>query len=222
MKEDLAEITGISGVSLQPAAGAKGARFHGAGREDIDALMLGEGRPFVLEIVEPRRRDLDLVVLRGRVNARAAGRVEISELFHVGRRAVEAVKETKAAKRYRARVQFGEDVTPEDLVASLRFLVGTIAQRTPRRVAHRRSDRVRLRRLFAASGRMTGPRTAEVEFETEGGLYVKELVSGDDGRSEPSLAGRIGTTACVAELDVLEVTWPKGTSAPVDIPSEFS
>ncbi len=26
------------------------AKFHGAGREDIDVLMLGSGRPFVLEI----------------------------------------------------------------------------------------------------------------------------------------------------------------------------
>ena len=30
------------------------AKFHGAGREDIDVLMLGSGRPFVLEIKEPK------------------------------------------------------------------------------------------------------------------------------------------------------------------------
>jgi tRNA pseudouridine synthase 10 len=34
---------------------------------------------------------------------------------------------------------------------------------------------------------------------------VKELVSGDEGRTEPSLAGRLGMGAHVRELDVLDV-----------------
>lgn len=34
--------------------------FHGMGREDIDARMLGEGRPFVLEISDPHIRDINL------------------------------------------------------------------------------------------------------------------------------------------------------------------
>ena len=38
----------------------KESRFHGAGREDIDVRMLGRGRPFVLEIKEPKIRDLNL------------------------------------------------------------------------------------------------------------------------------------------------------------------
>ena len=36
------------------------AKFHGAGREDIDVLMLGSGRPFVLEIKEPKIRKINL------------------------------------------------------------------------------------------------------------------------------------------------------------------
>ena len=32
---------------LVPAMQAKEGRFHGAGREDVDVLMLGRGRPFV-------------------------------------------------------------------------------------------------------------------------------------------------------------------------------
>ena len=34
--------------------------FHGAGREDIDVRMLGNGRPFVLEVKDPaKRKSLD-------------------------------------------------------------------------------------------------------------------------------------------------------------------
>lgn len=38
---------------------SKDAVLHGAGREDIDARMLGTGRPFVIEIVEPTIRSFD-------------------------------------------------------------------------------------------------------------------------------------------------------------------
>jgi len=200
------------------ASGASGERFHGAGREDIDARMLGDGRPFVLELLDPRRRTLDLAALREAVNRQAVGRVEISALRVVSRAVVEVVKETKASKRYRARVEFSEVVTQEKLDEALRLLEGRVKQRTPRRVAHRRADKVRTRTLIAASGRVVGTTTADVDFATEGGLYVKELVSGDDGRTEPSLAGRLGVRARVAALDVLEVGWPAGEDASVDLP----
>jgi len=64
---------------------------------------------------------------------------------------------------------------------------------------------VRTRRLHAATGTPRDPRSAELEFRTDGGLYVKELVSGDDGRTVPSLAGLLGFGARVRELDVLDV-----------------
>jgi len=190
---------------LLEAAGAEEARLHGAGREDIDARMLGDGRPFVLEVLAPRRRALDLAQLREDVNERAAGRVEVSSLSLVDRGAVALLKGLEATKRYRARVEFEAPVDAKRLGEALRALCGEIEQRTPRRVAHRRADRVRRRRLISASGEVEGPRRAILEFEGEGGLYVKELVSGDGGRTKPSLSGRLGAGAVVTELDVLEV-----------------
>ena len=44
-----------------------------------------------------------------------------------------------------------------------------------------------------------------MEVRTEAGLYVKELVSGDGGRTQPSVAGILGADAECAELDVLAV-----------------
>jgi len=40
---------------------------------------------------------------------------------------------------------------------------------------------------------------------TQGGLYVKELVSSDEGRTVPSVAELIGTDAKTLKLDVLKV-----------------
>jgi tRNA pseudouridine synthase 10 len=203
-------------------AGAEESRFHGAGREDIDARMLDGGRPFVLELRRPRRRSLDLVSLRERVNRSARGRVEISRLAIARRATVELVKQTEARKRYVAGVEFARPIDEAALSDALDFLERGIAQRTPRRVAHRRADRVRIRRLFEAKGELLDPRHARIELATEGGLYVKELVSGDEGRTEPSLAARLETDAVVQKLDVVEVNSPQFPDEAVDIAERFS
>jgi tRNA pseudouridine synthase 10 len=46
---------------------------------------------------------------------------------------------------------------------------------------------------------------AIIEVHCDGGLYVKELTSGDDGRTEPSLTGLLGIQAKVEELNVIKV-----------------
>jgi tRNA U54 and U55 pseudouridine synthase Pus10 len=55
------------------------------------------------------------------------------------------------------------------------------------------------------SGGTDADRQATIRIHGEGGLYVKELVSSDEGRTEPSLAGLLGVGATVTALDVLEV-----------------
>jgi len=184
----------------------EGAHLHGAGREDIDALMLGTGRPFVLEIVSPRRRTLDLEALRDEVNEEAAGRVEISRVSAASRRDVVLVKETKSTKRYQARVEFSDPVSRDRLGASVEALVGEIEQRTPTRVSHRRADLLRRRNLIEASAQWIDERHALVDVHADGGLYIKELISGDEGRTQPNLSETLGTPARVVELDVMQIT----------------
>jgi len=65
------------------AAGADKAYLHGAGREDIDARMLGSGRPFVLEVVSPHVRSLDLSLLRDQVNSAEQEKVEVTDMHFV-------------------------------------------------------------------------------------------------------------------------------------------
>jgi tRNA pseudouridine synthase 10 len=59
--------------------------------------------------------------------------------------------------------------------------------------------------VYEATGELDDSRHASVEIHGQGGLYIKELVSGDDGRTEPSLAGLLGVGAEVRALDVLAV-----------------
>jgi len=180
--------------------------FHGAGREDVDARMLGTGRPFVVEVKEPRRRDVDVERLEADVNAFADGAVEVEGLRRATYEMVERVKRLDASKTYRAEVAFDDPVDADALADALDELDGaTVEQYTPQRVDHRRANLTRTREVYAASGDLDDPTHATVEIHGAGGLYVKELVSGDEGRTEPSLAGRLGVGARVTALDVLAV-----------------
>lgn len=195
----------ISPPLLRETRGSRTA-FHGAGREDIDALMLGNGRPFVIEIKEPKIRALDLGALQAEINASAAGKIEISPLQFVKGSVVEQVKNIEAEKIYEARVRFAEPMHSDQLQRALACLQSTpIEQRTPQRVSHRRSDLVRTRRVLKISGELFSPTEALLKIHCEGGLYIKELVSGDGERTRPSLGRLMATTAEVTELNVLEV-----------------
>ncbi len=50
-----------------------------------------------------------------------------------------------------------------------------------------------------------GEQELELDLTTEAGTYVKELVSGDGGRTVPSIASALGVAIRVVELDVTGV-----------------
>lgn len=180
--------------------------FHGAGREDVDAKMLGTGRPFVVEVKRPRERDVDAETLQREINEFADGKVEVTDLAPANHDMVERVKELDASKTYRMDVEFDADVTAEALREAVAELRGTtVEQDTPQRVDHRRASMTRTRTVYDAEAELEDARHAELEVHGEGGLYVKELVSGDEDRTTPSLAGLLGVGATVTALDVLAV-----------------
>jgi tRNA pseudouridine synthase 10 len=217
---------------VRDAMDGESATFHGAGREDVDARMLGTGRPFVIEVDEPRVRSVDVGQLETDVNEFADGKVEVEGLRLATHEMVERVKEHSASKTYRMDVRFDDPVPAEAFQRALAGLDGaTVEQDTPQRVSHRRASKTRTRAVYEASGELAdeseagdnhdGERTAmraTIEIHGEGGLYVKELVSSDEGRTEPSLAGELGVGATVAALDVLAV---EGESESFEDPDYF-
>ncbi|MEF8774502.1 MAG: tRNA pseudouridine(54/55) synthase Pus10 [Halobacteriales archaeon] len=212
-------VEGYTAPHVREAMDGEDATFHGAGREDVDARMLGEGRPFVVEVASPRTRRPDVDELEARINEAAEGAVEVQDLRLATYEMVERVKELDASKRYRMNVAFDAPVEAAAFERALDALVGaTIHQETPQRVDHRRASKTRTRAVYDAAGELESERSATVEIHGEGGLYVKELVSGDDDRTEPSLAGELGVDATVEALDVLAVT---GEDEPFADPDYF-
>lgn len=284
--------------------------FHGMGREDIDVRCLGRGRPFVLEIKEPKRWDIDYESAMKTVNERANNSIEITDVRRSNRSEVVRVKDTPAEKSYTIRFLVEPlsqqeldvltaplDLTKEDvqqrgrgrrkhrrrgdrkdnpkkplerveisildeadlkkmkktelielcierkcsekgvkaeLIANLlatnpepvemlplpdektildiiEKLEGVnLAQRTPERVAHRRADLVRRRKVIETRDadveiNEDGKISVEFTLRCESGTYVKETVHGDDGRTQPSIASLIKAKCTVEWLDVGDI-----------------
>lgn len=195
--------------------GTRKHKFHGAGREDVDVRMLGCGRPFVLELIDPKIPDPDLAELEALVNSRNEGRLEILGLHFSEKGRVRILKETQQAKSYGARVSMDGVPTPEKLEEVIGKRI-VLAQNTPQRVAHRRADMVRerwieLQSVSLAEDEHEGPGEWIVEVKTQHGTYVKEFISGEDGRTEPSLGGVLGVASCAClNLDVLQILDQEG------------
>lgn len=284
--------------------------FHGMGREDIDVRCLGRGRPFVLEIKEPKRWNIDYDTAMKEINERANGSIEITDVRRSNRSEVVRVKDTPAEKSYTIRFVIEPLTQPEldvltapldltkedvqqrgrgrrkhrrrgdrkdnpkkplervevsildeselkklkkaelvelctergcsekgvkaDLIANLlatnpepvetlplpdeATILGIIeklegvnlAQRTPERVAHRRADLVRRRKVIetrdaSVESDDTGVIAVEFTLRCESGTYVKETVHGDDGRTQPSIASLIKAKCTVEWLDVGDI-----------------
>ncbi|MBR6037648.1 MAG: tRNA pseudouridine(54/55) synthase Pus10 [Candidatus Methanomethylophilaceae archaeon] len=199
------EIIGDVAVEM---CGGKEHFFHGMGREDIDARMLGDGRPFVLEISDPKVRNIDLEELKRRSDNDLAA---FRDLHFVKREAVERYKGAASDKVYHVHVIADGKVNKERVIeVALSFKNANIDQRTPRRVEHRRADLVRRRRIHWVKADAIGEDSFDLELETDSGTYVKEFVSGDDGRSVPSFSERLGMPCKVETLDVLAIDYHEG------------
>ena len=202
--ESVEEI--ISGPTLEKTSGEEAA-FHAAGREDIDARMLGRGRPFVVEVKKPKRRFIDLQDLAKSINAQAKDKVKVLNLRFANKDTVRRLKKKEgAAKVYKAVVEFDREVSDGELEILEKTLTNTmIRQETPLRVLHRRADRVRERYIYEAKVKRMKPNQMEMRIRCQGGLYIKELITGDEGRTDPNVAEIIGAKAEAVRLDVLNI-----------------
>jgi tRNA pseudouridine synthase 10 len=181
--------------------------FHGAGREDVDSRMLGQGRPFVVEVKKPEKRFIDLASLAGKINEAGMGKVQVSGLHFASKDVVRLLKKSEAAQKlYKVIVEFDQPVSEEQLSILEKTLDNsTVRQQTPRRVLHRRADLTREKHIYKAKVKRIKPNRLEIRVRCQGGLYIKELITGDEGRTNPSVLEILKIRAVPLELDVLGV-----------------
>ena len=198
-EESIQEL--ITELFLNETKGTDSA-FHGAGREDIDVLMLGKGRPFVLEIKSPQVRYIDLQKLELEVNKTNKGKIRISELCYVEKDIVEKIKNTPMRKTYLAEIDISLNEDEKEKIEEF-FSNRDIYQETPNRVIHRRVDKTRIRKVYKVL--TSKENCSSLEIYCDGGLYIKELISGDEARTNPSIAELLGKNIKCVLLNVISI-----------------
>ena len=192
-----------------PLFQASGARFHSAGREDVDVRMLGEGRQFCLELLSPKAAYPPPEAL-----AELAALINASELVEVSGVAIcspdlisHLLKEGEEShrKEYRAIVWISDPVRDESLAELNAIQDLVLQQRTPLRVSHRRSLMVRERTIHAATALKLSSHFIQLDLTTQAGTYIKEFVHGDFGRTRPSVGSILGCEADIIQLDVMDL-----------------
>ncbi len=189
---------------------------HSMGREDIDVRCLGNGRPTVIELKNPKKRNADLDKLTSLVNKSAKGRVEIKQLRNSNKSEVVRVKDAAADKSYHICFKvsnFDEEgneleinLTDDEIISKISKLHGAeLNQRTPKRVSHRRADKIRKRKIIDLFEIKVDGKIIEFKLRAQSGTYIKEMVTSDSGRTTPSVAELLDLTCEVEWLDVIDI-----------------
>ncbi|KAF0381857.1 trna pseudouridine synthase pus10 [Gigaspora margarita] len=149
-----------------------------AGREDSNVRMLGNGRPFFMEIINPRNPFPSKEALNDvqeEINKEYTDLVRCQRLTMITNKQdlsiIKEGEETKT-KTYSALVWISKKVTPEVIDEINKFHDGfTIKQRTPIRVLQRRSPAVRTKKIHYIFAEQMEDNFLTLRMKTEAGTY---------------------------------------------------
>ncbi|KAJ3015628.1 putative tRNA pseudouridine synthase Pus10 [Thoreauomyces humboldtii] len=199
-------------------------KFYSSGREDADVLMLGRGRPYYLELINPRRAEAsqeEMTALQQEINRDAGGKVEVHHVQLISREETKVLKDAASSKSksYSTLVKLASPVSLEALAEISLLKDIEVKQQNPTRVP-RRADLLRDKvieklHVYPATpvpeGESAMVDEVRVDLTTSAGTYVKEFMHGDTGRTKPNLKDLLKVQwATVTTLDVLEIhlDWP--------------
>jgi tRNA pseudouridine synthase 10 len=208
-KRYFTSIEELAAAPLLAATRAERTKMHSVGREDVDARMLGRGRPFILQLTQPRVRNVALGPIEEQLNRAHADTMAVREMRIVDRAMLEKLVRLEPDKSYRAEVRCLVPARrePVERLAEIRDV--TLEQETPRRVLHRRPNRLRRRVVRECAVEISDAgetvRRFHLTLRVQSGTYIKEFISGDEGRTRPSVSHMLRVPCECAELDVTDV-----------------
>ncbi|KAF2880018.1 hypothetical protein ILUMI_26139 [Ignelater luminosus] len=191
-------------------------KFSASGREDCDVRCLGKGRPFYIEISDPKKTVFTFNEFRElEVKINESSLIKVRDLQDVERSELAKIKEGEQmkSKDYVALCITKQPVTQEqmDKIDNAGSLV--LKQKTPIRVLHRRPLAVRDKKIEEMKAHLIPGKDNMfiLHVVTGAGTYIKEFIHGDFGRTKPSIGTIIDDEVDIIALDVVAVNldWPK-------------
>jgi tRNA pseudouridine synthase 10 len=201
--ENYPSVEGAVKSAFGPAFGASDVCLHASGREDVDVITEGNGRPCVIEIVHPAKRNACISAVCESI--RSSHPIELIGAKICPPSWVEAICTSHFEKKYRVWVDGGREVTDGEIAKIAESAPVLLLQRTPVRVSQRRSDMVRKRRVKKIEIVSHSGSEFVLDLTTDAGTYIKEFVHGDGGRTVPSLSSILGSNASCKQLNVIGI-----------------
>jgi tRNA pseudouridine synthase 10 len=182
----------------------------GAGREDVDVMVLGDGRQFIFTIKNPTQNAIPslpmLNELQKKVNEETNGIISLRSLKIASledKKQVSFGAEFKR-KKYKVSVHSTNILEKEKILSIQEMFNQTwIDQPTPIRVAHRRPMLTRKRKVYSIIVKDIEETSFCLELETSAGFYIKEFIHSDLGRTQPNITDFLGYQLYVTTLDYL-------------------
>ncbi|CAH2007445.1 unnamed protein product [Acanthoscelides obtectus] len=202
--------------------------FCASGREDADVRMLGNGRPFYIQVDNPKN---------SHISFEDCHRIEEDILSTklaavVGLQKVDAndIKWIKTGEQEKKKHYSALCHTKSPDVKAVVDKLNSYAcpfelhQKTPLRVLHRRAQSTRSKMIYEMSAAEVGEHLFYLDVVTSAGTYVKEFVHGDFMRTEPNVISITGFDADLIALDVtkIELEWPLQNPAMAQAPRSRS
>ena len=185
--------------------------FHGMGREDIDVRCMGRGRPFVIEMKEPKIRDFDYQYAMQLINEKAGDSIEVTDLRSSNRSEVVRIKDTPAEKSYTIRFRVEQMKESEYAVLTAPLDLTKDSNKKSNKKRHRRGDKRKDN---------TKPLPAEIVIE-EQGPSEEELSKMKKGELEAMCAeNNLKKTGKKSELIERILAMPAPGSALFELPSD--
>ncbi|ELQ75017.1 putative pseudouridylate synthase [Trachipleistophora hominis] len=202
---------------------ADSSNFVAAGREDVDVINIS-GRPFFVELKNPKKnlftpipiayRENDFVLLKNLLRVKGTlikkiildGEREHKKVYNA---VVFCSKPKDPTNIFNFEHDDGYEAETENVLQAkeLEELVNkklSIMQKTPLRVLHRRTNIIRPKEITITKIEKF-QQYLQLTIQSSAGTYIKEFITGDFGRTVPSLASLLRCWCDCLELDVLEV-----------------
>ena len=187
--------------------------LHAGGREDRDVRMLGKGRPFILSIMNAKKKESlnneKQMQLIEETIAKTSKYIKVNSLRMVDKQYMIDIKgyEESKEKVYSALVWSEKEVTEEDIKILNEVDNLKIIQNTPFRVLHRRSPIMREKMILILKAKRLGKHFMLVKVDSSAGTYIKEFIHGDLGRTLPNVGTLIGSRCDILQLDVDDINY---------------
>ncbi|KAF2077516.1 hypothetical protein CYY_001215 [Polysphondylium violaceum] len=184
--------------------------FTTSGREDIDVRMLGKGRPFFIEIMNPHKiffKYNDFRSMEDKINSNT-DKIKVSNLQIITKKQTNLIKDAEGSKQkdYRCVVWTSKPFQLSDLEVLKSLTNFELDQNTPVRVLHRRTLMVRKKKITRLEFQYISPHFFVLDvIGAQAGTYIKEFVHGDLGRTTPNIGSLLNCEADILQLDVMDV-----------------